>query len=908
MNWCSSISSHNINNQYQQQVRSSLKVYCGARADNSFRVYNSFQTSDVAPKIEADSGRSLAQYRQSLYTFWMQHPSVRDFCCNANTNYHITLLQNIYKFEDGFYNYIGGLTASVAIELRKELENRCSESLSDPFCPIYAALEAIDVSSRLPADRSTWTDDTEQYKQTVLISFVILKRKFPQVYSGFILDEEGILVESTNLILRHIQNKDVDKLETFATYLPSNDAYKATETVCGNDQLCIFMKIVEQARLYLDEARLDTNPVLINGKRRLTLNTAVDYREFLKQKQLDRILTILSEQQSTSIQIANDLKQHTTTKFTELRTYFEKVETFNKQIADADIGYIKSRLEKYQTEVQNILDPMEETLSAVMTTAFIAVGFDIGQNAILTGIAMVEAANPLKWLSSGGALKDALESGAALIDSIGDLTELFKIKENLENLEKLTKSISRKIEKNGNFLQSIDNIIERETVSRETFEHSKRVFMDKYNAYDPLEQVSRPELAEMGILWDILIDSTCEILYTTTSPAANIFKSGVRGLQFCPSLKIQATKMVSIYEEIYDYQFDLIDTLAAYVRSSVSLDAAKELSSEFTEVTKLDVNSGSTLTTLAMMGSLTYVAFTTHILHAVHLYCNVLEYMEGGVLPSECKGVNTDLALLLASTEPVCISDTTRFYRIPTTMGSVNGSIFTNGSNDSSINISDLIAGDKVTFKVPSADWLVEKDWIRPNERNYAFYVKKFEVYLPIKPEYPQMFYSKAEPVLHNEITPGSTEYTIIPDTPLIYEYRMGPISYLGCHFPKFRNQYTLCETTDISEVCEMSHEIRHHLYPSVYSQWSISIKGEKDMTVPDPATDLDLIIGMRLCKIAPANERSGTHSDTAVFQEGPMQDLCCPEGEYRPSVDSMCTSCPDGSSSALAGYYCERN
>ena len=905
MNWCSSISSHNINNQYQQQVRPSLKVYCGAPADNSFIWYNSSQTSDVAPKIEADSGRSLPQYRRSLYTFWMQHPSVRDFCCNANTNYHITLLQALYRFENNFYNLIGGLTANVAIELRMELENRCSESLSDPFCPIYAALDTIDLSARLPVDRSTWTDDTEQYKQAVLVSFVILKRRFPQVYSGFILDEEGILVESTNLILRHIQNKDVDKLETLATYLPANDAYKATETVCRNDQLCIFMKIVEQARLYLDEARLDTNPVLINGKKRLTLNTAVDYREFLKQKHLDRILTVLSEQQSTSIQIANDLKQHSTTKFTELRTYFEKVETFNQQIADADIAAVNGRIRRYQNSVRTVVGKLKRDMVFLLFNAFLSVGLEIAERTIVLAMEIAEAVNPLKWIFGGGSAKGILEATGALLNAIADLVSVVRISVDFSRLKSKSLDIATRLERNDAFLQNVKNIIERDTVSREDFERSKNEFVQQYVAYSP--QVDRPELVEIGSLWNILIDTTCGIIQGTTSALAAPIKALVNGLGLCTSMKSQTAKMISYYTEIFNFQFTLIDSMASYVRTSVSLDAAKEINNEFTEVTKLDVNSGSTLTTLAMMGSLTYVAFKTHILHAVHLYCNVLEYMEGGVLPSECKGVNTDLALLLASTEPVCISDTTRFYRIPTTMGSVNGSSFTNGSNDSSINIFDLIAGDEVTFQVPSADWLVEKDWIRPNERNYSFYVKKFEVYLPIKPEYPQMFYSKAEPVLHNEITPGSTEYTIIPDTPLIYEYKTGP-SRFSCHFPKFSNPYTSCETTDVSEVCEMSHELRHHLYPSVYSQWSISIKGEKDMTVPDPATDLDLIIGMRLCKIAPANERSGTYSDTAVFQEGPMQDLCCPEGEYRPSVDSMCTSCPDGSSSALAGYYCERN
>ena len=43
------------------------------------------------------------------------------------------------------------------------------------------------------------------------------------------------------------------------------------------------------------------------------------------------------------------------------------------------------------------------------------------------------------------------------------------------------------------------------------------------------------------------------------------------------------------YEEIYEYQFDLMDAMAAYVRSSVALDAAKEINTEFEEVTAINI-------------------------------------------------------------------------------------------------------------------------------------------------------------------------------------------------------------------------------------------------------------------------------------------------------------------------------
>ena len=806
-------------------------------------------------------------------------------------------MTELFKFGNDFYSLIGGLKSTVAIDLRNEVTKLCSSSSTDQFCSIKAALDTIDVVLRLPADKNTWTQTTETYKKAAFISFAILKRKYPTIYSGFVIsNEDDIIVESTNIILKHIQNKEVSQLREFATYLPPNDAYLPTTATCVGDRLCIFLKTVEQVRMYLDEANLDTNPILVNGKKRLILNTAVDYREFLRQKQLDRILTVLAEQSSTSLQIANDLKEHTTTKFSELRTYFEKVETFNQQIASADIGDINRGLDSYTRSVNRIVGKLKIDMIFLFVQAFVGVGLNIAEKVVVLAMEIAEAVNPIKWLTDGGSARDILDATADLLNAIADLVKLVRVTVTFTQLQSKTAAIAAKLERNDNFLQDVKNVINRKTVTREQFEASKSSFLEKYASYDA--QITKPELVEIGTIWVNVVDAICGVVDAIDTAAGAPIKALVYGFGTCDSVKTQIAKMMSTYEEIYDYQFDLINAMAAYVRSSVALDAAKEINSEFNEVSKLNINSGTTLTTLAMMGGLSFVSYKVHILKTVHLYCNALEYMEGGKQPSECKGVNTDVALLIANTQPVCRSETTRFYKVPTTKPS------TNSSDDklAYIDIGELYSGNEVSFKIPSSDWLIENDWIGASESNYSFYVKRFEVYLPTKTDYPQILHTTATPVLHNEVIPGSTEYTIVPNMPLVYEYSMGP-SRLNCHIPKFSNPYTSCETSDVSQICEHSHSIKHHLYPSIYSQWKLSIKGGENMTVPDPATDLPLVIGIQLCKIAPYEYDE--YQNAAVVEE---MEQCCPSGEYRQGMKSDCMSCPANSRSALAGYYCEKD
>ena len=296
--WCSSINSNSIINDNLQSVQDSLEVYCGSSSVD----YEQNKTDYVAPKILADSQHDSqkSEYKAVLYRLWELHPHVRDYCCKSNTNMHQQLVNKLTKFENTFYNYVGGLTKTSAMELRKELSKLCSTSLSDTFCYIYPALDFIDCAAHLPSSKSNWNSGTEIYRKAVLVNAFILKKdsRYSPYYSGITISESetDILVDCTNEILKLVQNKETEKLEKFAKYLPPSDAYEAATaaTSCGTENLCIFMKIVEQVRLYLDSVYFitDRTATTVNGTRRLILNTGTDYREFLRQKQLDRILTV----------------------------------------------------------------------------------------------------------------------------------------------------------------------------------------------------------------------------------------------------------------------------------------------------------------------------------------------------------------------------------------------------------------------------------------------------------------------------------------------------------------------------------------------------------------------------------------------------------------------------------------
>ena len=918
--------------------------------------------------MKADLDRCISTSRKtSLVNFWKQHKDVRGYCCFGSSIYHITLLNNLIEFKNNFYDTIACLTSDIAVELRGELESHCSSSLTDRFCPVKAALGIIDSVALLPSDKSSWTTDTELYTKAMLVHYLILKKQHSTQFNGLKVVEQDVLYDSTNAILKYMKSKEIPKLKAFAAYLPSNDAYTSGNGSCGSDDLCIFMKIVEQVRIYLDEADLDTNPILVNGTKQLILNTEVDYREFLKQKQLDRILTVLAEQGSNSLKIAEHLKEHTANKFAELRSYFEKVETFNQQIAETNIKHIKNKINILGRDVEVAKAELQDKMTCLMAYAMAVGGLDLsskiplamsipfvgdfsnlfnkGLKRILGDLGkslgtdlnelkekcfkdVIPFANEqglfnkiikgvkkgIKGVKKGvkyafskirkipgvgnllkpftGNLMDVLNLGVDKASQVLPLVAKMRaIQRSFKTLTTTTAFINKRLQQNDEFLTDIENLINKDTTSRKQFEISKNNFLEKYRSFQPA--VKKYQITEMAALWRKLIDASCATINSVKTLEAGVIQSRIynKGLcNICPKL---AERMITIFTSIYDFQFELISTMIEYVRSSVAIDAAKEIKTDVSAVSKIDTEKEVSLTTLAMIGGLSYMTFKTHVLQTVHQYCNVLEYMEGGEQPSECKGVQTDLALLVANTVPVCISEISHYYSIPTQPSEEGDTAY--------VNVTELFDGDDVTFQIPSAEWLYDNDWIRAEEIDYAFYVKQFKIYLPTKTTFPQRFYSTANPVSNNAVVPGSTEYIIIPRLPLVYEYTAGP-SRLLCQTAKYRNPYTSCESEDITEVCQLSHLPRHHLYPSIYSKWQLSIEGGENLAVPNPSTDLSLLVNLQLCKIAPDYY---IKEEPAVLQN---MEQCCSDGEFRPNITSTCESCPEGSESALSGYYCEKN
>ena len=831
-------------------------------------------------------------------SLWLASPVISNYCCmTENYNEFISIIRRVLKFYN-FHNIAQAISTS---EFQRNMKENCEATNDDKYCNVAYAIPMLEQAASLPGSKQYWTEQDNQAVDAILFHLTVLIKSIPSVYNSLqdlvtADKQKEVFTYIINQILKYMQEGDYTALKDFQNKLPKMQVYTQTSPSCNSDIICICMKIIAQLDSYVEELEIHETSLVINGRKRILLNTGIDYIEFLKQKQLDRILQVLDEQHLTSMSIATALKGEIISKFTSLKSYYKHVASFNGDIATADIGYITGRLDGFKERITSIVDTFKNKMGILLIQMFVGIGVEIAEATVTMALAIADACNPIGWITGGADPNSVADAIADFANAMSLLPKGIAVQIAWSNVQTKASEIGGNFGRNRVLLENVKVLVYKETKSHEEFEIAKNGFLNQYKSYDP--QVSHDDLVKVTAMWSGLVAAACAVIDAFTTSAGAIVRGVVNGQNLCVDLPVLAERMGGLYENIYDFQFDLMDAVAEYMRAKVTEDAAEEINTELTTISGKDPDDEKTLATLQIMGGLTFVTYKTHILQAINRYCNILQYKEGGKQPIECKGPSTDLSLLISRQGTTCTKERFRYYQVPTTPS---------GQNDKAyVDISELFKGATVNFKIPNSQWLVDHHWINANEMNQTFLIEELEVFLPITPTRPTHFSVTADPILNNQLHSGinDTEYMMVPHVLLTSEYDMGP-KRTYCRLQKISNPYTSCGAEQRSFVCSSSDSFprsNHGVYPSLYSEWAIKIKGGEHLTSPNPATEMSVIFGLKLC-IAAAND--DIFDDLVKRNE---VDDCCPSGQYRPNITADCADCPVKSHSALAGYYCAIN
>ena len=819
--------------------------------------------------------------------------------------------------------------------------------LKIPFC---LSQEYIQIGDKCRGKDASFDFLTEQqFNRAILLNTLSLKAADPELFLDLAIQptneaEQQLLADNLDMIFNLFNAGNYDGLAKYMQLLPdtgditpqcTNLAIAAFDE--SKQRECILGQVLDQTRQFLNT--LPGHQPTLAGKNRKLLNTMINYKTYLQQSQISEILGIVQNQQFTIYTIADNLKKEFDKslgeRFQGIKTYFSQVEGFNKEIARADIGYIKGTLDIYQEQVNVLAPEVGQGYVDLLNYALATASLQLAQTTVNLALQIYDACNPLKTLFGGGAAVDVLAALDEVAQAISQLADAGSLLAAWDNLKRETNSIVTKLAENTRFLETVKAILDQidaSETSSETFEKLKQEFLAEYNNYSP--KVTKPELTAMTALWEKVIERACGVIEAADKTTSVAVQTYVNSQGYCWKIPIKMQRLTETYEEIYDFQFDLMDAMAAYVRASTAVTSAGDMNENYEMIAQS--NPDNILYFLQQLAALTYLSNKMEKAQVVENYCDVLQYKQGGQRPAVCSGESTDIPTLIAYEGTGCTADLT-YQNVPIEPSSESDRAF--------LNLTELFLGNPVTFQIPNGQWLVSHGWINEEEVNNAYFLNKFEVYLPTESQRPRRINVVAKVTGGNKLAAtSSTEYLITPPRPLEYTYSEG--RGVVCRQKTITNPYRLCESDAPSDICpqtaqddECEERPVTALDASVYAQWSIRLSGyPSKRAIPDPATPVSVRVGVGLCKVSSSRKKNkavfrdskkskkkygrGKHvsDDTKKtkntrgrnkkhWSKHMMRDVsCCGDGLYWSASDSSCQPCPDDSVRRLHGYYCDKN
>ena len=626
------------------------------------------------------------------------------------------------------------LDKTVARNLRQEVKKICDFRETEPICRLEPVLDLVDSMTNLcnTVPQTEWRTSSSNFKffkSAAYINFYSMRVKMPTNIVN--LFDTGTREEAvkTGILSIFFQMYDDFKANDLtlavkllkilpkSQYLPCdyNAPFPSFKWL-----ICSCAKVFNELRLYLQTYGKGNADVLP----RKFLVSDIDFREYIKNLKVSQIKE-LAEKNAVSLQVvAMDIKNDVQHRFQQLGKYFKTVATYQKGKLKADVGYLKGRIEDYQTRFNNYVEDIKGKLTTLLGLYIGTVAADLAQAVAKMAIRVAMAGNPFKWLAGSGNADDILESATEIAEASRLLTHAIGSAVHFHKLVDYSTKIATKLAKNEKMIKNVGNIMNNAMKivesSENGFETMQSNFLRDYNDYSP--QVTKDDLAKLGSYWELFIEEICEGIASTSSVIANEIRGIAGATGRCREAKITAAQLVATQEEVYDLQFDLMETMANLMRSLTQIQSSKILGNG----PKAQHPSGlsiDTIKTLVAVSSMSYnILQTTN----VQMLCNILEYKQGRK-PQLCNGLATDIDRLLALRDSECHEEL-KFITVSTKRTNITGDY-------SWLDLSRLFRGKTVPFQVPSVNWWMQHGQLLPSQRSHSFYLAGFEIYMPIVSE-----------------------------------------------------------------------------------------------------------------------------------------------------------------------------
>ena len=748
-------------------------------------------------------------------------------------------------------------------------------------------------------------------KNAIMLKVALLKFYDP-------IDRKAVVPESRyrnyftkamDKIMEAINRNEINVIKELLNYLPKTADVLGCNPAQASSAQCNYERIQEQLQLFVNSY---VNPN--EQRKRIMLETNIDFKEYFNNRQTGEILKTVQKQSFLITEVARVVQN----RFGELRNYFYQVQDFNQKKASADVSYINTMLAKYKTSLGSISYDVGKMTGEILNYARVSSIVNLIEKTATVALVIAEMCNPLKKVFGSSSPTELTNALADLSKAIAQVVKSQALSDSFDQLKKETISLTSRLDENADFLENVRRLVVNSGVNDNNFEKYKKEFLGKYTAYNP--KVKKPDISKIGEMWNQIIEKACGII-DEKGIGSGAIESKVNRKGLCWKAPAKVQEMIGTLNEIYDFQFDLIEALASTMKAKTAVKAATEINAEYDATA--DVTSDNLPFKTRNYATLTYVTYKVQEWQAVQDYCDILEYKNGGVRPEECKRKTPDISLLISRPDTGCTSESIQFVDIPIktssdfqkNAGSSSQPRISSSSANKHIlgkvDMDALFSGRLTSFQVPNKEWLVQHKWIGKSAllQDQHFYVKAFSLFLPTQSHKERLIKVTATASIDNKFAADGPKYIIAPATTFVYEYKEGN-SFLGCFQREINNPYTICSTRKLPKICPLTREVpglqqSSVLYPLIYSKWMLRIKGYNDTLFPHPTTPVAVKALVVICKLSKRPGYSGLQKRSQL----PASDWgCCNETKYWSAQHGKCETCPTESTPLLNGYYCEKS
>ena len=812
---------------------------------------------------------------------------------------------------------INGILLQHMKYIRESVRPKCPtkihevRDLSNPNCLIDETfMRLLFLSSRLGCtgiDCSNGADwqsaDVQLLKRTILMWLEFVPVEHGKTFPA--KDRNAIINYIVDNVYVHVKENDFLALYNLQKkmWLPSApQMYQITGTCTAedskweNDLACAWRNLA-------DDLVILTNAFEAKDNKVTGLSTSIDYQKKLEVQHMGNVVeTATSKTRENLEQFSDEIMSVINNNFEGLANYFGTLADYDSDIAAADIVYISDSLDKFKEQTDNLAREIRRVSAILEQATEIASIFDTivaWQKAAATaavGIVGVIGGDPGGLVDAWDKMDEAL---AATINAVrvGTLAGL------MTDVNVDMKTIFTAFDKNRELLEDAKKIVAYESNpnGRTDLDDTRMRFLEAYNAYNP--QVNTADIARLDQGWTNVLDVIRDSLDDMTQYSSVAVKGTIYAENYLEEMALLIPQITALLESRYEYQFDLMDSLAVNLRAKLAKGSVQDLTDMIKEVR----NDQSSKFARKQAALKSLMVSKMHTLQALSLHCNALEYRNAGEMPSVCTNAvesMTDSAIadVISFLPQSCVAGTAdgKYVNIPVAKTTGKGAI----------NIHDLYNGKKTTFQVPDAQWLVDNGWLHKYEvENKVFYVKGFELFLMSldKSEKGRTVLSsisaKSAAPLIKDNTDQRRKYAIKPTQRYEFSYRE---NIPPCDKTE-ANPYELCKPlSDICVVRDGFLENKYDIYPSIFSEWEIEVPGlNRNAEAPkffERDGGLFLQAKILLCSKTPSKKPNITIKDKVSL----VKRSRCEEGYYLDRITHSWRQCPSGSSVALGGYFCQ--